>query len=203
MKVWWRRSEPWIQTPDRYSFRQIILMVNWGGDIVKAIFDIYDKALKVLLCCATGGFIFICLLQVLFRFVLQNSLVWSQEACNLLFFISIFLGAAVCVTDRKHITIDLVLEYLPFRVKRYWYMVIYLIMFAFSVYMVFNGYSMAMTFAHQMTSTLKLSYFHVYLAIPVSCTLMAINVVRVAAYDFFVAYAPKNDPSRKKESEEI
>lgn len=62
---------------------------------------------------------------------------------------------------------------------------------------------MAMTFAHQMTSTLKLSYFHVYLAIPVSCTLMAINVVRVAAYDFFVAYAPKNDPSRKKESEEL
>lgn len=67
---------------------------------MKAVFDIYDKVLKILLCCATGGFVAICLLQVFFRFVLQNSLVWSQEACNLLFFLSIFLGAAVCVTER-------------------------------------------------------------------------------------------------------
>ena len=81
-------------------------------------------------------------------------------------------------------------------------MVIYLIMFAFSVYMILNGYSMAMTFAHQVTSTLKLSYFHVYLAIPISCVLMAINVVRVAAYDFFVTYAPQNDPRQKKEGGE-
>ena len=166
---------------------------------MKAVFDIYDKVLKILLCCATGGFVAICLLQVFFRFVLQNSLVWSQEACNLLFFLSIFLGAAVCVTERRHITIDLVLEYVPFRVKRYWYLLIYAIMFIFSVYMVFNGYSMALTFAHQITSTLNLSYYHVYLSIPITCILMAINVVRVAAYDFFVTYAPKNDPSRNKE----
>ena len=72
-------------------------------------------------------------------------------------------------------------------------------MFIFSVYMVFNGYSMALTFAHQITSTLNLSYYHVYLSIPITCILMAINVVRVAAYDFFVTYAPKNDPSRNKE----
>lgn len=166
---------------------------------MKAIFDIYDKILKILLCCATGGFVVICLLQVFFRYALQNSLVWSQEACNLLFFLSIFLGAAVCVTDRKHITIDIVLEYLPFRIKRYWYLVIYSIMFTFSAYMVFQGYDMAVAFAHQVTSTLRLSYYHVYLAIPISCLFMAINVVRVAAYDFFITYAPENDPSRKKE----
>ncbi|RHR05204.1 TRAP transporter small permease [Pseudoflavonifractor sp. AF19-9AC] len=166
---------------------------------MKTLFHIYDKVLKALLCCATGGFIVICLLQIFFRYVLQNSLVWSQEACNLLFFLSIFLGSAVCVTERKHITIDLVLEYLPFSVKRYWFLVIYGIMLAFSIYMVFTGYDMALAFAHQVTSTMKLSYYHVYLAIPISCACMAINVVRVAAYDFFVAYAPQNDPKRNKE----
>ena len=70
---------------------------------------------------------------------------------------------------------------------------------AFSIYMVFTGYDMALAFAHQVTSTMKLSYYHVYLAIPISCACMAINVVRVAAYDFFVAYAPQNDPKRNKE----
>lgn len=169
---------------------------------MKIILDIYDKVLKLLLCCVTGGFVVVCLLQVFFRYVLNNSLVWSQELCNLLFFVSIFLGAAVCVTERRHITIDLVLEYLPFSVKRYWYLMIYTIMFVFSVYMVVNGYSMALTFYHQFTSTLKLSYYHVYLAIPISCIFMAINIVRVAAEDFFVTYAPGNDPRYRKEAGE-
>lgn len=161
---------------------------------MQKVFSIYDKALRVLLCCTTGGFVVICLVQIFYRYVLRNSIVWSNEACNLLFYISIFLGSAICVTEKRHITIDIVLMYLPRKILRYWYLGIYAVMLLFSLYMVVNGYQLALGAAMQRTSTLHMSYYQVYLSIPITCALMAVNVVRVAVLDFTVTYAPERGP---------
>ena len=80
---------------------------------MKKFFEYYDKVIRILLIAATAGFVTICIAQVFVRFVLGGSIVWAQEMCNLLFYTAIFLGAAACVTERRHITIDLVLQKLP------------------------------------------------------------------------------------------
>ena len=153
-------------------------------------FEYYDKAVRILLIAATAGFVTICLVQVFVRFALSSSIVWANEMCNLLFYISIFLGAAACVTERRHITIDLVLQKLSRPVLRWWMMVIYALGLFFALFLVVYGYKLAVAGVVQVSSTLNLSFRMIYAAIPLSGIIMAINIIRVAIEDFTVTYAP-------------
>lgn len=153
-------------------------------------FEYYDKAVRILLIAATAGFVTICLVQVFVRFALSGSIVWANEMCNLLFYISIFLGAAACVTERRHITIDLVLQKLSRPVLRWWMMVIYALELFFALFLVVYGYKLAVAGVVQVSSTLNLSFRVIYAAIPLSGIIMAINIIRVAIEDFTVTYAP-------------
>lgn len=159
---------------------------------MKKIFEYYDKIIRVLLISATAGFTAICITQVFVRYVLGSSIIWAQELCNLLFYIAIFLGAAVCVTERKHITIDIILQRLPMPVLRWWMMAVYLLEFAFAVFLIIYGNQLSVEAAVQFSSTLNLSFRYIYMAIPISGIIMAINIARVAIQDFTVNLHPRN-----------
>ena len=166
---------------------------------MKKFFEYYDKIIRVLLISTTAGFTAICMTQVFVRYVLGSSIIWAQELCNLLFYIAIFLGAAVCVTERKHITIDIILLHLPMPVLRWWMMGIYLLELAFAAFLVIYGSQLSFEAAVQFSSTLNLSFRYIYMAIPISGIIMAINIVRVAVQDFTINLNPDNtgDPKDK------
>lgn len=157
---------------------------------MKKFFEYYDKVIRILLIAATAGFVTICIAQVFVRFVLGGSIVWAQEMCNLLFYTAIFLGAAACVTERRHITIDLVLQKLPRPVLRWWMLAIYALELFFALFLVVYGYKLAVAGVVQISSTLNLSFRVIYAAIPFSGLVMAINIIRIAIKDFTVTYAP-------------
>lgn len=159
---------------------------------MKKFFEYYDKVTRVLLISATAGFTIICMTQVFVRYILGSSIIWAQELCNLLFYIAIFLGAAVCVTERKHITIDIILQHLPMPVLRWWMMAIYLLEFAFAVFLIIYGNQLSTEAAVQFSSTLNLSFRYIYMAIPISGIIMAVNIVRVAVQDFTINLNPQS-----------
>jgi TRAP-type C4-dicarboxylate transport system permease small subunit len=68
-----------------------------------------NKLISLLL----GALSFIMFLQVLFRYVFNNSLSWSEELAKFIFIWITFLGAAICFRDRIHLKVDFLVSKLP------------------------------------------------------------------------------------------
>lgn len=85
-------------------FQRALQIVKWGADTV-----------GVLLFVATFvGFI----VQVFFRYVLNNPLAWTEEATMIAFVWTVFWAAAFMVPIREHVTFDVVYDIVSPHVRR-------------------------------------------------------------------------------------
>ncbi len=77
--------------------------------------------------------------QVIFRYVLNNSLTWSEELVRYIFIWQVWLGAALCVKENRHIRIDVFTNKLSPNVYRVFEIIITMISIAFCVFMIMKG----------------------------------------------------------------
>ena len=57
-------------------------------------------------------------LQFFTRYVLNDSLAWTEEIATYCLVAVVFVGSAMCVRLGRHIQVDLIFRYLPARVAR-------------------------------------------------------------------------------------
>ena len=77
--------------------------------------------------------------QVFFRYVLQNSLSWSEELARYMFIWLIYIGISYGVKMRKHICVDAVYAAMPKKVKPFYGIIGDLLFLAFAVLVVYYG----------------------------------------------------------------
>ncbi len=73
----------------------------------------FDRSLDLL---ATSGFavmLVVTLLQVIFRYVLELPLAWTEEAARVLFVLTMFFGIAIAIREREHVVVDFLFNRLP------------------------------------------------------------------------------------------
>lgn len=58
-------------------------------------------------------------LQVIFRFVLNYPLGWTEEASRYIFIILIYLGASAAALGDNHVRVEVIDNFLPPKIKRY------------------------------------------------------------------------------------
>ncbi|PSL48597.1 TRAP-type C4-dicarboxylate transport system permease small subunit [Salsuginibacillus halophilus] len=119
------------------------------------------------------------LLQVIYRYVLNTSLVWGQEAVLITFVYTVLFGAVICVKHYDHLQVDL-LENAPGWVQRFSRLLENIVTTAFIVVLLFYG---GILFLDNLASgttvaTLPVEQAYVYLAIPLSAVLMLYFQVR-------------------------
>ena len=165
---------------------------------MKKFWYVYDSILKIIVMTTTGSFVVLILNMVFFRYVLGNSITWGEEICRMLFFATIMFGSPVCVTEKRHIVLDMFPSALPRAGKRWLFLGIYIAMFLCGIFLIFFGYRFAMMNTRQVTAALMLPLWKFYLIIPVSAVFFSINVVRVAILDWTVTYAPVNGETKKE-----
>ncbi|MDR1317392.1 MAG: TRAP transporter small permease [Spirochaetales bacterium] len=158
---------------------------------MKKFWDTYDRFLKGVILFTSAAFVFLVLLQIFCRYILGNSLAWSEEMCKLLFFATIMFGSAICITEDRHIVIDLLLLHLTVKIKRYYFFGIYAFLFVVCLYLLYFGYTFAIGNMRQLTPAMQIPFGYVYLVTPAASILMCINTVRAAIHDYRVKYAPK------------
>lgn len=78
----------------------------------------FNRALDGFLSFLLAAIVIVLLAQVLFRYVLGNPLVGSEDAAKLATIWMVFLGAGLAVRDRLHIKIDYFVDKLPPRWQR-------------------------------------------------------------------------------------
>jgi TRAP-type C4-dicarboxylate transport system, small permease component len=143
-----------------------------------------DKTIEYLVFVSSFGFAVVSVLQIFCRVVLNNSLPWSEEAARYLFVLTVFFGAILCVNDKMHTSVDILLEHLPFKAKRWHGLAVYGLMFFFCMYLMVYGWQIAMRNMHQISSAMRIPIGYVYLCIPVSGLFMGMNCIRVAWRDW-------------------
>jgi len=74
-----------------------------------------DKAIALIF----GVIVSIMFTQVVFRYVFNNSLSWSEELIRFLFVWLTFLGGALAINNKTHIAVEFFIELLPVKYLKY------------------------------------------------------------------------------------
>jgi TRAP-type transport system small permease protein len=107
-------------------------------------------------------------LQVIFRYVIKAPLSFSEELARYMFVWSVAMGSALALRKRQHIGVEVVVEWLPVRVRDKVKTVGGLFSLLFFGLLVWYGFVMVGATMDQLSPALLLPMGYVYLAIPTS-----------------------------------
>ena len=113
-------------------------------------------------------------LGVFFRFVLNNSLPWTEEVAKFVMVWLAFIGAPVVLREGGHIAIDFIPTRLPKRLGFALLTIIQLVVMVVLAVLVFQGWALAWNARPQIAATVDISLFYIFLAVPIGSALMLI-----------------------------
>jgi len=149
---------------------------------MKKILSFLDNYLEeALIGLCMGYFALATFTQVLFRFVFQSPLSWTDETARYAFIWMVFIGAAVAVKKNTHIRVDLLeLAIKNEKLKEGLRFVNWLIFLAFSTMATIIGISLCIGLFNFPYSSpaLELNMFWVFLSLPVGMGLTTLRIIQ-------------------------
>lgn len=112
--------------------------------------------------------------EVVLRYVFGVSLIVTEELSRYLMVWIVFLGAALAIHDDTHIRITAFTDRLPGRANALVELTARLLVLGFSILILVEGVRILPEQLQQQTTTLRVSIFWFYVAIPVGSALMAL-----------------------------
>jgi len=110
--------------------------------------------------------------QVLFRYVLNSPLYWTDELARYLFIWITFIGGAVAVERRAHLSLDFFYEKMPRTIKAIFKVIINLSAGVFLTAIVITGIKILSVTADQPSAMMGIPMAVPYLAVPIGAALM-------------------------------
>ena len=120
-------------------------------------------------------------IQVIARYVFQNSLSWSEELARYIFIWLVYLGISYGCQMRKHIKIDAALYLFPKKLRKYVVILGDVLFLAFAIYIAYTGfvYSVNQT---RVSSAMGIPFKYVYISTFVGFTLAAFREIQTIIY---------------------
>lgn len=140
---------------------------------------------------------------VFWRYVLDNSIPWSEELSKYLMVWLAFLGAPVALKNANHINIDLLMKLFPPRGEQAFHVLINLIIIATMGIVFWKGVAFAELGARQVASSVQISMLYMYLAVPVGSALTIIVAIEHALRGLIGISDPANGLQLEPDLEEI
>lgn len=118
--------------------------------------------------------------QVVFRYVLQSSLVWSEELTRYLFVWTAFVASAYAAKEGRHLSVVMLIAVLPRRVAGAIELLADLLSLAFCGYCAVYGWQMVEFLFQtvQLSPGMQINVGWVYLAIPVGMSLTGLRILQ-------------------------
>jgi len=131
------------------------------------------KLLEVVTTLCLVATVSITFLQVIFRYVLESPLSWSQEVSMMFFVYSIFFGTAFATKEGEHLEVDL-LDNAPQFVKQITSVLRFVVVGLMIILLLVTGINLVRgNFSSgQMLATIEIQKAYVYLALPISALFM-------------------------------
>lgn len=161
-------------------------LLKWSDTIFLVVASIFS-----------AGYFLCVVIQVVYRYILEMPISWTEETARYLFVWAAFLAAAVSVGRNDQFNIPIIAEQLGAR-ARYWLeLVVVTLGFAFAMVMTIYGYRTASRLFYAISPVIPISQGAVYLVIPIAGAYMAVHLV----WRFAGLVAGRIDPTRTDPTE--
>lgn len=152
--------------------------------VMKPILDVVFERVAVFVAAATLSVALVSMAaQVVCRYLLGDSLIWSEELARYALVWSSMIGAAVAYRQGGHVAITNVVEQLPPMIRIASVRLVHLLILLFAGLVTWTGWLLAMrNFArHQLSAALQIEIAWIYLAIPAGGLLMMLAALEAVA----------------------
>jgi TRAP-type transport system small permease protein len=114
--------------------------------------------------------------NVIARYAFNSPVQWAEELSRYSFIWLVFIGAAICSKHKRHITIDVLQPFLPRQLQLIAMAAISLGIMALMVVIIYYSWILMVSATHP-TAELKIPQYMVYLAVPVSASLILFHAL--------------------------
>lgn len=128
---------------------------------------------------AYGLVVFLTFGNVFFRYVLNNSIVWSEELGKYLFIWIIFLGAPLGIEKGVHISVDFFVRLFPQKVQKVVVIAHNLLIGLFFLVILVPSLSVVRIGMGNSSLSLGIPMGFIYLAFPVGWALIVLSLIRM------------------------
>lgn len=114
------------------------------------------------------------IIQVILRSFFDVSLTWMEELSRYMFVWSAFMGAVIASRDKLHPKMDLIVDNVPIKIRKYYQLLLRLFILFFLAYMTYAGFKLVASPSvfNQESTNLRIPMYVMYAVIPISSILM-------------------------------
>jgi TRAP-type C4-dicarboxylate transport system permease small subunit len=116
-------------------------------------------------------------LGVFTRYVLGNALAWYEEGAKFLMLWLVFIAAPITLKRGGLVAIDMIIKWFPARLRYFNFLVVFSAVLYFLYWLVWEGWGLAWNARVQVPTSIDISYFWIYLAIPLGSGIMFLILV--------------------------
>ena len=122
---------------------------------------------------------FVLFVNIVLRYFFQANTTWAEEFIRYVMIWITFIGASVCFSSGLHVGIDFFLEYLSSRWKLLFGIFVNIVSIIFMIFLLFFGIELVKfsVDSGQITPSLQIKMYWIYLGIPVGATLSIIHLL--------------------------
>ena len=142
-------------------------VLGWITAVVKCVMLVQASMIFVIICFA-----------VFTRYLLNYVPSWSEEVPRYLLVWISYLGAALAVKYREHISLDFFFNLMPARARQVGHLILNVLIGAVGVIMLVFGVSLVRQFGDDLMESIAVKNFWLYLAMPVSGGLMVLYIIQ-------------------------
>lgn len=158
-------------------------MFNAARSTLAKISEVSDRVCRIFLMICFSVMVFVCLLQVFCRYILGSSLSWPEELTIYLMAWMTFIGSAVAVKSSEHIAVDIVLTFLPPRIKNFCLLAIKIITLFIIIYLFKASLGLATESMSMISDALGISMVWPRICMPLGTALMALHLLNMTIAD--------------------
>ncbi len=119
-------------------------------------------------------------MQVVMRYVFQSSLSWSEELARYIFLWQIWLGTGLAVKHKKHIRVDVLMNYLSPAKQRILNDFVVVVWIGFIAYLAYVSFDLTARqfMLNQLSPALQVPMWLAYGSVPVGCSFMIFRLIQ-------------------------
>ena len=137
----------------------------------------FEKLVRSVMILLLGGMVVLIFAQVLFRYLLNHPLAWTEELSRHFMIWAALLGAAVAYRKKAHLGVDVLVLQFGSRLQEAVAWFVHLMAILFSGFLVYFGIAIVRKTMNQLSSALTIPMGYIYASIPVGAAIILLFAV--------------------------
>lgn len=157
-------------------------------------FRVLSRLIEIAIIIGAAFIVSIVTTEVVLRYVFKHSLIFTEELSRYLMVWIVFLGSALAVRDAAHIRINILVKRLSPTLGKAARLLAHGLVLLFLIIVAVEGFRILPNQLRQLCTTIDVSLFYFYLAIPVGAILMIVYLLPAIRETFAKKFAANEKP---------